>query len=95
MGSICQAEIGAAGAKTFEAQDMDKEIDEVLLLLKSVQSLLTLHEDPDYPVRCFHKSFPDFITDPTRCLDKRFFVPSPDYHAELTLRCLTLMNRNL
>ena len=74
---------------------MDMETNEVFSLLTSVQSLLTLHEDPDYPVRSFHKSFPDFITDPTRCLDKRFFISCPDHHTELTLRCLSLMNRKL
>ena len=77
------------------AKLLDKEIDEVLPLLISVQSLLTLHEDPEYPVRCFHKSFPDFITDPTRCSDERFFISCSDHHTELTLRCLTLMDRDL
>jgi len=77
------------------ARLMDMETDEVFSLLRSVQSLLALHEDPDYPVRSFHKSFPDFITDPTRCLDKRFFISCPHHHTELTLRCLTLMNQFL
>ena len=34
-------------------------------LLESIQSLLLLPEDPSHPVQPFHKSFPDFITDPT------------------------------
>lgn len=74
---------------------LDKETDEVFSLLISVQSLLALHEDPEYPVRSFHKSFPDFITDPTRCLDQRFFISGAEHHGELALRCLTLMNRDL
>ena len=45
-------------------------------LLESIQSLLLLSEDPGYPVQPFHKSFPDFITDPTRCTDPRFYLPS-------------------
>ena len=77
------------------AELMGMEADEVFSLLKSVQSLLALHEDPDRPVRSFHKTFPDFITDHTRCLDKRFFISCPYHHTELTLRCLTLMNRTL
>lgn len=77
------------------AKLMDIETDEVFSLLTSVQSLLTLGEDPDYPVRSFHKSFPDFITDPTRCLDKRFFISCSDHHTELALRCLSLMNQGL
>jgi hypothetical protein len=43
-------------------------------LLSSVNSLLILHEDPDLPVRAFHKSFPDFITDPKRCTDEAFHI---------------------
>ena len=78
------------------AKLLDKETYEVFSLLKSVRSLLTLREeDPEYPVRSFHKSFPDFITDPARCLDKRFFISCPDHHTEFTLRCLTFMNRDL
>jgi len=42
---------------------------EVMGLLKQTQSFLKLTEDP---VLLFHKSFPDFITDPHRCPDKRF-----------------------
>ena len=77
------------------AKLMGMETDEVVSLLISVQSVLTLRENPDHPVRSFHKSFPDFITDPSRCLDKRFFISSPDHHTELAVRCLTLMTREL
>ncbi|KAF9785412.1 hypothetical protein BJ322DRAFT_1108847 [Thelephora terrestris] len=63
-------------------------------LLQLVQSLLVLHEDIDQPTRPFHKSFPDFITDPSRCIDKRFYI-SPDSHAKLALRCLGLTNGSL
>jgi len=74
---------------------MNFECDEVLSLLESVQSLLVLHdEDINYPVQPFHKSFPDFITDPTRCSDLRFHI-SPNYHIELVLRCLELMGKSL
>ena len=59
-------------------------------LLKLIQSLLILPKDPDDPVRPFHKSFPDFITDPTRCVDTRFYVP-PQYHLKLALNCLDVM----
>ena len=38
--------------------------DEVKLFLTLVQSLLILDEDPTLPIKPFHKSFPDFITDP-------------------------------
>jgi len=71
------------------------DIDDVSPLLLSAHSLLTLQEDDNLPVRSFHKSFPDFITDPTRCVDQRFHVSPPDHHSELLTGCLELMNRGL
>ena len=71
------------------------DIEDVLPLLLSANSLLALQEDTDHPVRPFHKSFPDFIVDPARCTDPRFRVHPPDRHAELLFGCLELMNREL
>ena len=68
--------------------------DELVPLLDSIQSLLVLRDDIDHPIRPFHKSFPDFITEPTRCADPRFYI-SPDYHTDLVLRCLELMAKSL
>ena len=73
---------------------MDLGRDNVQHLLELIQSLLILPEDPDHPVQPFHKSFPDFITDPTRCVDTRFHISS-DYHTELVLCCLELMTKSL
>ena len=66
----------------------------VFLQLSSVHSLLIL-QDVHYPVRPFHKSFPDFISNPTRCTNQRFYVPSSDHHSELLIGCLQLMNQML
>ena len=71
------------------------EPDEVFPVLSSAHSLLILQEDVDRPVRPFHKSFPDFIVDPTRCTNQRFRVCSPDQHTELLAGCLGVMNREL
>ena len=71
------------------------ELEEVLPLLSSLHSLLILQDDTNHPVRPFHKSFPDFIVDPTRCADPRFRVYPPDQHAELLFSCLETMNREL
>ena len=71
----------------FDAKD-------VLLLLSSVNSLLILH-DANHPVRPFHKSFPDFVTDPTRCTNPRFHIPPPDHHSKLLIGCLELLTRTL
>ena len=67
---------------------------DVFLRLSSVHSLLIL-QDINHPVRTFHKSFPDFVVDPTRCTDPRFRVSPPDHHSELLIGCLELMNRRL
>ena len=70
------------------------ECDVVMALLKSIQSLLVLHDDTSHPVQPFHKSFPDFIKDPSRCTNTRFYL-TPDYHTKLVLYCLKLMNESL
>jgi len=71
------------------------DTDDVIPILSSVHSLLILQDDIDHPVRVFHKSFPDFIVDPTRCTDKRFHISPPDHHPQLLVGCLDLMSRTL
>ena len=71
------------------------DAEEVFLLLSSAQSLLILQEDIDCPVRPFHKSFPDFITDPNRCTNPRFHVSPPDHHSQVLIACLDLMDQTL
>jgi hypothetical protein len=56
---------------------------------------LVLQGDSNHPVQPFHKSFPDFITDPARCIDQRFYVSPPYHHHELLKGCLELMNQTL
>ena len=68
---------------------------DVFLRLSSAHSLLILQEDINHPVRPFHKSFPDFITDQARCINQRFQVSLPDHHLELLLGCLGLINQTL
>jgi hypothetical protein len=68
--------------------------DVVLSLLRSIQSLLALYDDIGHPVRSFHRSFPDFITDSAHCTDHRFYI-SPGHHIELLLCCLKLMDKSL
>ena len=68
---------------------------EVMDLLQLIQSLLKLDKDPDTPVLPFHKSFPNFITDPLHCPNKRFHISPMTGHLRLTLSCLKLMNNSL
>jgi len=67
---------------------------DVFLRLLSIHSLLIIR-DVDHPVRPFHKSFPDFITNPARCTNQRFCISPPDYHLELLSGCLKLMSQTL
>ena len=69
-------------------------VTDVFLRLSSVHSLLIL-QDINYPVRPFHKSFPDFIIDPARCTNQRFHVHPPDQNVKLLVGCLELMNQTL
>ena len=71
------------------------EAEQVIMILTSIQSLLILSEDPNCPVKPFHKSFPDFITDPSRCVNKRFFISPGTLHCELAMNCLKLMTNTL
>jgi hypothetical protein len=49
----------------------------------------------DEPIRIFHPSFPDFLTDPSRCLDGRFRLQASEGHSEIALCCLKVMNKRL
>ena len=74
---------------------LNLDIGEVFALLSSAQSLLILQDDINCPVRPFHKSFPDFITDPVRCTNQRFRISPPLHHSQLLIGCLDLMDRTL
>jgi hypothetical protein len=69
--------------------------DEVILFVTLIQSLLAVGEDPSQPVKPFHKSFPDFITDPSRCTNPRFYISPGHQHSELAKNCLRAMNNGL
>ena len=63
--------------------------------LRSLHSLLLVPMGEVEPIRSFHKSFPDFLTDPGRCKDERFFIDPPVYHINILLSCLGLMKKRL
>ena len=68
---------------------------EVMGLLRLIQSLLKIPEDPNCPVLPFHKLFPDFITDPLRCPNERFHISPSTGHLKLALSYLQPMNDSL
>jgi len=63
--------------------------------LHNLHSLLLIPDSPEGPVRILHKSFPDFLTDPARCADQRFFINPPIHHREILFSCLNVMKREL
>ena len=67
----------------------------IFTTLNSLHSLLDVPVSEDDPIRVFHKSFPDFLTDRTRCKEERFFVDPPVLHEVILFSCLDLMKERL
>jgi len=63
--------------------------------LRTLHSLLLVPDSTDEPVQIFHKSFADFLTDPERCTDHRFFVDPSACHKEILISCLSMMKERL
>ena len=68
---------------------------DVSTTLRFLHSLLKIPDSEDEPIRVFHKSFPDFLTDRTRCKDERFFVDPAVHHEDILFSCLDLMKKRL
>jgi len=71
------------------------KVSNISTTLRSLHSLLLVPESAEDPIRPFHKSFPDFLMDPVRCKDERFFVEPAVHHVEVLLPCLNLMGERL
>jgi hypothetical protein len=63
--------------------------------ISSLHSLLIVPESAEDPIQTFHKSFPDFLMDPERCKDRRFFVDPSVHHRRILFSCLNLMGERL
>jgi len=63
--------------------------------LRTLHSLLLIPDSTDDPVHIFHKSFPDFLTDPERCTNPQFFVDPSAHHKEILFSCLNVMQNKL
>jgi hypothetical protein len=64
-------------------------------IMRPLHSVLLIPDNKEDPIQIFHKSFPDFLTDPERCKDERFFINPSVYHQEILLSCLALMQERL
>ena len=63
--------------------------------LRTLHSVLLVPDSAEGPVRIFHKSFPDFLTDPLRCTNHQFFIDPPTHHKEILFSCLSMMKEKL
>lgn len=66
---------------------------DVFAALHPLHSLI-VQTDRD-PPRTYHKSFPDFITDPTRCTDSNFRIDLRAHHGQLAHQCFITMEIGL
>ena len=74
----------------FRLQDFVKSQKELDNLLQHLHALLVVPKDG--PVQPLHLSFRDFLLDPKRCLDNRFWVNERKMHRNLTLACTRLLS---
>jgi len=79
---------GLSGLLSYDTSDIRNTI-------RSLHSLLLIPDSIEEPILTFHKSFPDFLTDPDRCTDDRFLVEPAIHHTEILLSCLSLMRERL
>ena len=56
---------------------------------------LLIPDNTEGQARIFHRSFPNFLTDPEWCKDKHFFVDPMVHHEEIFVSCLSLMKERL
>jgi len=63
--------------------------------LRLYHAVLRVPPSPSEPVRVYHKSFPDYLTDSTRCTDNRFFIDAANSHTQMAIKSLQLMRSKL
>ena len=61
--------------------------------LRHLHSVLLVPNEDSKEIRVFHKSFPDFLQDDSRCSDPRFFIDSSVHHGDIALDCLELLKK--
>src|SRR5260221_7510958 len=71
------------------------QIPDIRNLLIHIQSIIPLPQDPEGKVEIYHPSFPDFITDSSRCHDDRFRVDVAGCEMQMSLHCLELLTTGL
>ncbi|KAH6887210.1 hypothetical protein BKA70DRAFT_96964 [Coprinopsis sp. MPI-PUGE-AT-0042] len=74
---------------------LDMEPNGIVRTLSHLHSLIAPTRDGD-AFHVHHKSFPDFVTNTSRCaVDSRFFIEASARHMHLAQHCLRIMNQTL
>ncbi|KAF8328341.1 uncharacterized protein EI90DRAFT_2926392, partial [Cantharellus anzutake] len=82
-------------------QLMDEQLRQLLELgIGKVQAVLSqfqplLRGDYGGPIQVLHTSFTDFLCNPNRCQDPRWYINPSVHHLDLASRCLRIMQRDL
>jgi hypothetical protein len=85
--------VSATTVASLLGDDWDAE--EVRLALDGLHSVLVVPENEEEPLQFYHKSFPDFLIDSTRCTDPRFQINRHDHEFTTAQKCFTVMERKL
>ncbi|KAH6916475.1 hypothetical protein BKA70DRAFT_487323 [Coprinopsis sp. MPI-PUGE-AT-0042] len=79
----------------YLASLLDMEPNGIVRTLSHLHSLIAPTRDGD-AFHVHHKSFPDFVTDKSRCaVDPRFFIEASERHMHLAQNCLRIMTKLL
>lgn len=68
---------------------------DIQTIIHPLNPLLLIPKKLEDPISSFHKSFPDFLTNPERCTDDRFLIVPAIHHMRILISCLTLMREKL
>jgi hypothetical protein len=63
--------------------------------LRKLRSVLVIPSQVDEVIRIIHPSFTDFLTNPLRCVDLRFFIDVNTHQRQLAMCCLDVMQKGL
>ncbi|EMD36691.1 hypothetical protein CERSUDRAFT_94965 [Gelatoporia subvermispora B] len=86
MEAFCTEDLVHVGISTNVTNDV----------IDRLRSVLIIHNDVTLttPLRAYHASFPQFLSDPARCTDPAFLVDPPSGHALIATSLLDLLARD-
>jgi hypothetical protein len=72
-----------------------ENLNDVTSILRPLYSLLDVGPNLASPVRIFHQSFPEFLSDPNRCSNAKLCVNPEETHHTIVHNCLRTINIGL